>query len=241
MQLPKARKVFSELSFYSTLDSTNAELARAETGETKHFSAVLAASQSQGQGRLGRSWESPSGDSLALSVYLRAATVSEPGWISLLAALAVKRTLVGLGVTDSGVKWPNDVLVSGKKISGILAQLLPTGAVIVGVGLNLKQQTGLPNAVSLEELGIPCNLDTAAALIGQHFSDLLDSFALNGALVKEQFSQSCVTLGKEVRAELPGGREVFGLASEIAEGGQLVILTPEAIALSAADVWHLRS
>ena len=242
MQLPKAELVFSDLAFHQELDSTNSELARNRDGNTKHFSAVVAASQSSGQGRLGRSWESPSGSSLALSIFLRKDSLAEPGWASLLAALAVKRFLVELEVSGSGVKWPNDVLVSGKKISGILAQLLEDGSVIVGIGLNLKrQQVELPNATSLQELGIDCDLDSAAALIGKNLKDLLAGFELDSKAVKQQFSNSCVTLGQQVRAELPGGKELFGLASEIAQGGQLVILTPEAIVLSAADVWHLRS
>lgn len=242
MQLPKAELVFSDLAFHQELDSTNAQLARNHSGASKHFSAVVAGSQFSGQGRLGRSWESPSGSSLALSILLQKGSLAEPGWASLLAALAVRQSLVDLGVLGSGVKWPNDVLVSGKKICGILAQLLPDESLIVGVGLNLKRQQGdLPNATSLEELGIDCDLDSTAAMIGKNLKDLLAGFELDSKAVKQRFSRSCVTLGQQVRAELPGGKELFGLASEIAQGGQLVILTPEAIVLSAADVWHLRS
>lgn len=242
MQLPKAQLVFSDLAFHQELDSTNSELERKQNSATRNFSAVLAASQSLGQGRLGRSWESPAGGSLALSIFLKSGSLAEPSWASLLAALAVRRFLTELGVSGSGVKWPNDVLVSGRKISGILAQLLPDGSVIVGIGLNLKQQPGeLVNAVSLAELGFECDLDTAAALIGQNLKDLLDDFAQDSHGAKQQFSRSCVSLGQQVRAELPGGKELFGVASEISDGGQLVILTPEPIVLSAADVWHLRS
>lgn len=242
MQLPRAQLVFSDLAFHEELDSTNAELARNQGVATRHFSAVIAASQLMGRGRLGRSWQSPAGSSLALSVFLEEKSIAEPGWASLLAALAVQNSLLVMGVTGSGLKWPNDVLVSGKKISGILAQLLPDGAVIVGIGLNLKpQQSALANAVSLQELGIFCDLDTAAALIGENLKELLAAFALDSKSVKGQFSQSCITLGQQVRAELPDGGELIGLASEIAHGGQLVILTPEEIILSAADVWHLRS
>jgi BirA family biotin operon repressor/biotin-[acetyl-CoA-carboxylase] ligase len=242
MQLPKSQQVFSALSFHERLDSTNLELARNLTTSTPHFSAVIAASQTAGLGRLGRSWESPVKSSLSLSVFLSGKTIAEPGWVTLLAALAVKRAVSELGVIGSGVKWPNDVLVSGKKISGILAQLLRQGDLILGIGLNLTPQSSeLAMATSLQEQGLATDLDTAAALVGKQLAGLLDAFAVDSAEVKSLFSQSCVTLGQKVRAELPGGGEVFGLASEIDSAGQLVILTPEAISLSAADVWHLRN
>lgn len=242
MQLPQSQQVFSALAFHEQLDSTNLELARTLTGSTAHFSAVIAASQSAGQGRLGRNWESPAGSSLALSIFLSGKSISEPAWATLLAALAVKRAIAELGVIGSGVKWPNDVLVSGKKISGILAQLLPEGDVILGIGLNLKPQGGeLSLATSLQEQGVEADLDGVAALVGRQLAGLLASFAVDNAEVKALFSQSCVTLGQQVRAELPAGGQLLGLASEIDSAGQLVILTPEAISLSAADVWHLRS
>ena len=242
MQLPKSQQVFSALSFHERLDSTNLELARTLTPSTPHFSAVIAASQTAGLGRLGRSWESPVKSSLSLSVFLSGETIVEPGWVTLLASLAVKRAVSELGVIGSGVKWPNDVLVSGKKISGILAQLLPQGDLILGIGLNLTPQSSeLAMATSLQEQGIATDLDTAAALVGKQLAGLLEAFAEDSAEVKSLFSQSCVTLGQQVRAELPGGGEVLGLASEIDSAGQLVILTPEAISLSAADVWHLRN
>jgi BirA family biotin operon repressor/biotin-[acetyl-CoA-carboxylase] ligase len=242
MQLPKARQVFSELAFHEVLDSTNLQLARTVSPETTHFSAVLAASQSAGQGRLGRNWESPASSSLALSIYLAPNSVAEAGWVTLLAALAVKRAIAELGVVGGGVKWPNDVLVAGKKLSGILAQLLPGGAVNLGIGLNLRAQgSELVGATSLQELGVECDFDTAAALIGSQLKQLLNQFSADSSSVKELFAQSCVTLGLQVRAELPGGGELVGLASRIDSSGQLVILSPEERSLSAADVWHLRS
>lgn len=242
MQLPKSEQVFSALSFHQELDSTNLELARNLNETTPHFSAVIAASQTAGLGRLGRSWESPKNSSLSLSIFLSGEKITEPAWATLLAALAVKRAIAELGVIGSGVKWPNDVLVSGKKISGILAQLLPKGDVVLGIGLNLTPQSSeLTLATSLEEQGVSVDLDSAAAVIGRQLAVLLQAFETGSAEVKQLFAQSCVTLGQEVRAELPGGGQVLGLASEIDSAGQLVILTPEALSLSAADVWHLRT
>jgi BirA family transcriptional regulator, biotin operon repressor / biotin---[acetyl-CoA-carboxylase] ligase len=239
MQLTKSPEVFSRVSWFEEIDSTNLELERQLAQKTEDFSAVIASSQTRGQGRLGRKWQSPAGSSLALSVYLQGPH-PELGWITLLTALALKRALAKLGIVAAGIKWPNDVLVKGRKISGILAQLIPTG-VIVGIGLNLGRQHPELNAISLAELGIELDADQAAAAIGFELKALLKEFQASPLLVKAAFSEACLTLNQNVRAELPGGGEIFGLASEIDDAGQLVILTPEPKHLSAADVWHLRT
>ena len=239
MLLDKSNQVFSSVSWFDEIDSTNLELGRQLAAGADDFSAVIAGSQTKGQGRLGRQWLSQSGASLSLSIAIKR-PAENPGWLSLLAALAVSNMIANHEVVGVGVKWPNDVLVQGKKISGILAQLVDD-VVIVGIGLNIKKQAPDLNATSLEELGLDLDLDTAASEIGALFRDRLSKFALNPEGVKEQFSKACITLGQSVRAELPSGDQVFGIASEIDSMGQLVILTPEPKHLSAGDVWHLRS
>ena len=240
MQLPTSTEVFSKVSWFEEIDSTNLELARQVRLGAQDFSAVIAASQTSGQGRLGRNWDSPPGASLSLSI-LVSRPFPEVGWLTLLAALAVKQALEGMGISGPGIKWPNDVQVNEKKICGILAQLLPEGGVVVGIGLNIGRQHPELNAISLEELGVAMDIDSAAAAIGREFAELLERFAISSRSVKHQFSGSCITIGQQVRAELPGGSELRGLASEVDERGQLVILTPERVVLSAGDVWHLRN
>ena len=240
MQLPKSTEVFSKASWFDVIDSTNLELVRQLRTGASHFSAVIAGSQTSGQGRLGRNWDSPSGSSLSLSI-LVSAPFAEPGWLTLLAALSVKRVLEGLGIAGAGVKWPNDLHVEGKKVCGILAQLLPQGDVVVGIGLNLRKQQPELGAISIAELGVDLDIDSAAAEIGSEFAKILELFVTEPSKVKQDFSAVCITLGQRVRAELPGGQEIKGIASEVDEHGQLVILTPERVSLSAGDVWHLRS
>lgn len=239
MLLAKSNQVFSSVSWFDEIDSTNLELGRQLAAGGGDFSAVIAGSQTKGQGRLGREWLSPSGASLSLSIAIKR-PVENPGWLSLLAALAVQRMIIDLKISDVGIKWPNDVLVQGKKISGILAQLIDD-AVIVGIGLNLKKQAPGFNATSLEELGSDLDIDTAASEIGALLKALIDDFELDPEGVKKEFSKACITLGQSVRAELPSGDQLFGIASEIDSLGQLVILSPEPTHLSAGDVWHLRS
>jgi BirA family transcriptional regulator, biotin operon repressor / biotin---[acetyl-CoA-carboxylase] ligase len=240
MQLPKSNEVFSKVSWFDELDSTNLELVRQLKIGASNFAAVIAGSQTSGRGRLGRNWDSPSGSSLSLSILI-SAPFPEPGWLTLLAALSVQRALARLGIEGAGIKWPNDLHVDGQKICGILAQLQPDGDVVVGIGLNLKRQHPDLGATSLAELGVDLDIDSAAAAIGSEFAGLLEQFAIEPSGVKQDFSAVCITLGQRVRAELPEGKEIHGTASEIDEHGQLVILTPERVSLSAGDVWHLRS
>lgn len=239
MQLDNSAKVFSTLSWFDEIDSTNLEMGRQLALGAGEFSAVIAGTQTAGQGRLGRKWQSPPGASLSLSI----ATFEiphNPGWLNLLAAMAVNKVLKNLGV-ESGIKWPNDVLVSGKKICGILSVVDKSSAAIIGIGLNLKAQTAELSATSLEELGVEIALDDLASAIGAELKVLIRRFAEDPEQLRGEYAEASITLGESVRAQLSGGHEVIGLASEIAQSGQLVILTPERIELSAGDVWHLRS
>lgn len=240
MQLTRAEAVFPKVFGHDEIDSTNLELARLNLADLPEFSAVIAASQTLGKGRLGRSWQSPAGSSLSLSVLIRPGSELERQWLTLIAALAVSEAVSAFGVS-AGIKWPNDILVQGKKLCGILASA-EQDAVIMGIGVNIKGHPELiDSAVSLERLGVETTIDQLAALIGQQLELLVSEFRENPEALKSKFDSACITLGQQVRAEFPDGKTSYGLASEINASGQLVILTPEPVALSAADVWHLRN
>lgn len=240
MQLTRSEAVFPKVFGHEEIDSTNLELARKNLADLPEFSAVIAGSQTLGKGRLGRSWQSPAGSSLSLSVLIRPASEQERQWLTLIAALAVSEALSDLGI-NAGIKWPNDILVQGKKLCGILASA-EQDAVIVGIGVNIKSHPELiDTAVALEALGVSTTIDELAALIGQQLQLLVSEFRENPQSIRDKFDSACITLGQQVRAEFPDGRSSYGLASEVNQSGQLVILTPEPMALSAADVWHLRN
>jgi BirA family biotin operon repressor/biotin-[acetyl-CoA-carboxylase] ligase len=131
------------LHFFPTIDSTNTYAAqRAREGATEG-TAVIADSQSGGKGRLGRSWVSPPGVNLYLSLILRppvpAALVPQ---LNLLAAVAVAETIVQVCNLTPAIKWPNDILLDGKKVCGILAEMQTEAgalrAVVLGIGVNLN-------------------------------------------------------------------------------------------------------
>jgi len=131
------------LHFFVTIDSTNTYAARLAREGVSEGAVVIADSQSGGKGRLGRSWISPPGVNLYLSAILRppvsAAVVPQ---LNLIAAVAVADTIVQATSLTPAIKWPNDVLVGGKKVCGILAEMQTEAgtlrSVVLGIGVNLN-------------------------------------------------------------------------------------------------------
>jgi BirA family transcriptional regulator, biotin operon repressor / biotin---[acetyl-CoA-carboxylase] ligase len=132
--------------------STNADLlAQARSGAGEGL-VLVAEAQTSGRGRMGRRWISPPRRALTFSVLLRPAVPAGLlGWVPLLAGVAVASALQQTAGVDARLKWPNDVLVDGAKIAGILAERWGN-AVVIGTGINVLQQRGelpVPTATSL--------------------------------------------------------------------------------------------
>ena len=131
-----------ELTVLQETDSTNAELAR-QPAERRHGHAILAEAQTAGRGRRQRTWHSPPGGNIYLSLGWRFKTNSVPlSTLPLVTALCLCRALDRAGVRSHGIKWPNDILVNGAKVAGILVETQSTGAgpalAIIGIGLNVR-------------------------------------------------------------------------------------------------------
>jgi len=280
MDLPHSRAAVPRLEFLATAGSTNDELRDAATGPDAagwpHGSVIVTDDQTRGRGRMGRTWMAPTGKTLAISVLLRPELpggapfpANGYGWIPLIAGAAmteaVRRAVDaaasaasdepeadGTGGVEVELKWPNDVLVSGYKVCGILSELLPeTGAVVVGAGLNLTlDEHDLPTISSTSLLlvtGVQPDADAVLADYLRTFLHLFRSFAEHGADaaasgIADRVTALCGTLGADVRVELPGGREILGVAERLDRDGRLVVRDPngEPQAVAAGDVTHLR-
>ncbi|GAA4367530.1 biotin--[acetyl-CoA-carboxylase] ligase [Agromyces bauzanensis] len=286
MDLPLSRAVVPRLEFVATTGSTNDDLREAATGPEAsawpHGSVVVTDDQTRGRGRMGRTWLAPTGKTLAISVLVRpelpGARALPPeayGWIPLMAGAAmteaVRRAVdaaaSGSADLDEGddtggvevvLKWPNDVLVSGFKICGILSELLPpsTGsgtaaAVVVGAGLNLTlDEHDLPTLTSTSLLlatGVRPDADAVLADYLAGFLGLVRAFTehrgdAEASGVAGRVASLCGTLGDEVRVELPGGRELLGVAERIDRDGRLVVRERNGVtqSVAAGDVTHLR-
>ena len=131
-----------ELTVLQETDSTNAELARLPA-ERRHGHAVLAEAQMAGRGRRQRAWYSPAGGNIYLSFGWRFETSSVPlPTLPLVTALCLCRALDRVGLRSHRIKWPNDILVDGAKIAGILVETQSTGSgpalAVIGIGLNVR-------------------------------------------------------------------------------------------------------
>ena len=172
------------------------------------------------------------------------------GLLSLLAGLAVSRGLRVLGV-EAALKWPNDVLVDGGKICGILSELVitPSGPMaVVGIGINVHQQPGdLPvdTATSLAIAGAQVSREEAAVAVLDAFGSALETWELEGwdgpAGVGGDYRAACTTLGRGVRVILGPDESVEGTAEGVRDDGALLVLVDGDVrAFSAGDVVHLR-
>jgi BirA family transcriptional regulator, biotin operon repressor / biotin---[acetyl-CoA-carboxylase] ligase len=244
--LKLSQAVCPELQEFESLASTNGFLASQDLASLRDFSAVVSLSQTAGQGRLGRSWVSEPGASISLSLLLKAeATPAELSWLTLMAAASVRATVSGLTNSSALIKWPNDVLVNERKISGILAELTPHG-VILGIGVNLRRQSTAPeHAISLEELASKASFDEVlAALLTQlraRYLKFLTSPAWAIKDLQSEIRQFSASIGQRVRAIYPDQRELTGIAVDIDSNGNLLIEADGIHAVSAADIIHLRN
>jgi BirA family transcriptional regulator, biotin operon repressor / biotin---[acetyl-CoA-carboxylase] ligase len=232
--------------------STNALVAeRALAGESEGL-VVVAEHQTAGRGRLDRTWETPARASLTFSMLLRpvAPTRSWP-WLPLLTGYAVDKALKALGY-DAGVKWPNDVLIGERKVAGILVERLETpqgAAAVVGVGLNVDLAADELPVETATSLGIESGTtpDRTQVLIDvlSTLHETYDAWQigedLGGMRLAESYAAACVTVGREVRVDLPSGEALTGLASSIDPGGRLVVEGPQGpVPVGAGDVVHVR-
>jgi BirA family biotin operon repressor/biotin-[acetyl-CoA-carboxylase] ligase len=179
---PEARRF--DVEWLATCDSTNAVLmTRAEAGAASG-SVVIAETQTAGRGRRGRAWISAPGDSLTFSLLWRFAPGTSPAGLSLAIGLAVAEGIAKVGAGGTALKWPNDLLHDGKKLGGILIELVPGAphAAVIGIGLNLRLPETLPaelRSISTAlDLPLDPNLLLATLLI--ELRRVLEQFAIAG-------------------------------------------------------------
>ncbi|NKR32931.1 biotin--[acetyl-CoA-carboxylase] ligase [Rhodococcus hoagii] len=248
-------------AFWSRVDvvtetgSTNADLLAAPRDADYPRSVLIAEHQTGGRGRHARPWVSAPRALVTVSAVLDmpGMDLADIGWLPLLAGVAVVDVLRGTAGVDAELKWPNDVLIGGRKVVGILAEVAataPVPTVVVGIGLNVS--------LTEDELPVP----TATSLLLED-AEVTDRTVLVRAILRElarrhreweaagwkvdalaaAYKERCGTLGRRVRAELPGGRELIGTAIDVDVEGRIVIQADgkSPVAVSAGDITHLRA
>jgi len=251
---PLTAAVSPRVHVIETVDSTNATLIRDAQDDPDghpHLSLVLTRDQRAGRGRLDRTWVTPPGSAIAVSVLLRVAAVAVPdrGWIPLVAGAAmVDAVAAQLPGHDVTLKWPNDVLVHGRKICGILAEVLPTDphTVVLGAGVNTRMPEGdlpVPTATSFAALRATCDEDRLLADFVGALRDRIADLAVGGAAaVAAGVEERCATIGHRVTVSLPGDAVQHGVAARLDAGGRLVVVTDAGAesVVGAGDVVHVR-
>jgi BirA family biotin operon repressor/biotin-[acetyl-CoA-carboxylase] ligase len=248
--------LWREIVVVERTGSTNADLAA--LADTAPEGLVLIAEyQDTGRGRLGRSWTAPPRSGLTFSVLLRPNDVPAQrwGWIPLAAGLAVATASAQIAGVDLQLKWPNDVLAArdGRKLAGVLVERVSTrtgAAAIVGVGLNVtmrEDELPVPQATSLLLAG--ATVTDRAALLRGVLAELGRTYGAwrsaggdaEACGLRRAYLNRCATTGREVRAALPDGSTVSGIARSVDTYGALVIATPDGDrTVAAGDVVHLR-
>lgn len=194
-----------------------------------HLDAVWTDCQTAGRGRLGRSWQNAPGQALYYSILLRQLP-ADAACLSLASSLAAARALEDCFGAQCAIKWPNDLLLAGKKVAGILCEGFG-GAFVSGIGVNLAQPdaffeaAGLPHGGSIAGVlgrDLPADApERLARAIGRHFAgdaDLQAFFRRGFAPLRQAYCAACVNLGRQVWFE--GGT---GVAETVDEQGRLVV------------------
>ena len=263
---------YGRLDVVAETGSTNTDLAnhaRQHLSDWPDLSVLTAEQQSAGRGRLDRTWIAPERSSLIVSILLRPSNpqgrplpTQSYSWLSLLAALALAESIEDRTEISPQLKWPNDVLVDNRKLAGVLAQLVADdrggpAAVVVGVGANISltdQELPVPTATSLLlEYAKTTDRNVLLRAFLRRFADHYAAFQAvdgdarrewaDGITLAQRVSDRMVTLGQDVRVELPGGVELLGRALGLDSHGALLVrdYDDERHTVTAGDVVHLRS
>lgn len=243
----------NETVWLDEVDSTNRYLVHEVVGEDA--SAVASWNQSAGRGRMGRSWVSPAGKSLALSLLIWPALTPRPldaNWLGTVSALAGEQLAdsvsAELGI-EVLLKWPNDLEIGGRKLAGVLGEVTEDGHLVLGVGINVwlaADELPTERSTSLFLCGVTDRVAIERIIRG--FVDGLhrELSLATGALSVEQVSRINSKLSsrmERVRVEYPDGTAQIGVAQGIDSAGRLLVLMDDSQridAVAAGDVWHLR-
>jgi BirA family biotin operon repressor/biotin-[acetyl-CoA-carboxylase] ligase len=229
-QLPELTPPFN-VQLHMSIPSTNQTLMQRQQQQSIHGEVVLAEVQTAGRGRLGRQWQSPFGQNVALSLgwnFSGGAAALEG--LSLVVGLALAKALSDLGVQEVKLKWPNDILVDGKKLAGILLEMRgdATGPchVVIGMGLNvhLTQNDAIDQPwISLCQLGYNLTRNDIVAQILLRLHQYLALFVQHGfSVMRHQWQQLHYYQDKNVQLLLPG-RQVEGVCRGVNQVGALMM------------------
>ncbi len=224
---------------FDILESTQDYAKELAKQECVHGTLILAETQTAGKGRRGRVWQSPKGTTISMSLCLEPKLPAyKIAGVTLVMALAAAEAIIRETDAKPQIKWPNDIIVGGRKICGILTELhmKPEGyAVIIGVGINVNTEE-FPEEIcdiasSLKrETGKEISREKLTASVLKYFELFYQQYeqTQNLALLKEGYEQLLINQGKRVQVLDPNG--VYeGIAKGITEEGKLIVVKDDGI------------
>ena len=253
-EFPRAKALDVDLIVLPEVDSTQRFLAD-HSASPDRMTVVVTENQLSGRGRLGRSWQTSPGRGLALSCQLPSTQVPHPvtaewlQWLSLVVGASVAEAVSAEIGAEVAVKWPNDVLVEGQKVAGVLGELLPPHRVIVGVGINLSYPEGelpTPQSTSLGLHGADLNglADRVVSSVLERLVSVLPSITSPVEPPTVAWVSSWLaTLGQGVRVLGADGGELVGQAVRLDSDGSLLVVPVGSTTLhrvTVGDIEHLR-
>jgi len=231
------RRIGSRVCCLDVADSTNLQACRfGDDGESEGL-VVIADQQRSGKGRMGRRWESPAGVNLYASILLRPAILPfDAPQLTFLSAVAVCRAILTVTGLKATVKWPNDVLLNGKKVAGLLNEMSAetdrVHYVVLGIGVNLNmQEDQFPGdlrypatSLAIAKEGPVSRLDFARALL-REIDAWYQVFLQQGSgPVLDAWVRLCDMNGKAVRVDC-NELEIEGIMTGLADDGALLVRT----------------
>ena len=228
---------------YDSIDSTNAQAKRDAASGAPDGTLIVADMQTAGRGRRGREWESPAGKNIYFTLLLRPEFAPDKASMltlvmALAAAKGMKKACSGIpDCPEPQIKWPNDIVVNGRKVCGILTEMSVKREridyVIIGVGVNVKRQEFAPElagkATSLEaECGQRLSREKLLADIMEAFQEYYVLFEKRQSLaeLREAYDAMLVNRDREVCVSDPKG-EYRGIATGITDTGELCVELPD--------------
>jgi BirA family biotin operon repressor/biotin-[acetyl-CoA-carboxylase] ligase len=252
--------VAQTIYLFTSLESTNqtalkmGEFSAASSNAIPNGTLILADTQTEGRGRLGRRWISPPGVNLYASLILRPVIpMRDTPVVTCLAAVSVVEAVRAYTHLEAVIKWPNDVLIREKKVAGILTELgtrqNQSHHVVIGIGINVNSDRETfpdeirPTATSLKaELGRAINRNKLVAELCNKFEEVYIKLLNEGTdPLLEKFRSFTTTLGRRIRVITPG-KTVEGWAEDVDPHGALILRTKEQTheLIHSGDVIHLR-
>ncbi len=231
----KNRRLRGPVHYFEEVASTNDLAKELAAQEAPEGTLVVAEAQSRGRGRLGRQWESPAGAGLYVSLILRPVLPpTEMPQITLTTAVAVARALKRVAGVAPGIKWPNDLLLGGRKLGGILTEMETESEqirhLVVGLGLNVNNQA-FPEEIAAIATSLALATGRRHSRVRllqawlEEFEELYGRFlAREFAGILDEWRSFAVTLGREVTVR-QGPLVIHGQALEVAPDGALLVET----------------